>query len=100
MLSTVTLLHTHTVQMQEVRSSTTALARLCERLSAGCRWMVSGTPLFDGIDDLNGELHFLGVWPFSLRDAEDGFWVSRVWHRVACNAYGHAVLMGLAARRT
>ena len=51
-------------EMQEVRSSTTALARLCERLSAGTRWMVSGTPLFDGIDDLNGELNFLGIWPF------------------------------------
>ena len=36
--------------------------------------MVSGTPLHNSIDDLNGELAFLGVWPFCLLDSEDGFW--------------------------
>ena len=40
--------------------------------------MVSGTPLYDGIDDLNGELNFLQIWPFALRDAEDGFWQLKV----------------------
>ena len=34
--------------------------------------MISGTPLFSSIDDLNGELHFLGVWPFALPDSVDG----------------------------
>ena len=32
-------------EMQEVRSSTTELARKCERLSGGRRWMVSGAQL-------------------------------------------------------
>ena len=71
-------------EMQEVRSSTTALARLCEKLSATTRWMVSGTPLYEGIDDLNGELNFLQIWPFALRDAEDGFWhlkIGQPWER-------------------
>ena len=47
-------------------------------LSARARWMVSGTPLFSGLDDLNGELNFLGVIPFSCPDATDGFWASCV----------------------
>ena len=58
----------------QVRSSTTQLARVCRRLSSPLRWMVSGTPLHNSIDDLNGELAFLGVWPFCLLDSEDGFW--------------------------
>ena len=71
-------------EMQEVRSSTTQLALLCERLSASTRWMVSGTPLYDSIDDLNGELNFLKIWPFALRDKEDGFWANSIggpWER-------------------
>ena len=43
-------------EMQEVRSSTTQLARRCEALSADARWMVSGTPLYSSLDDLNGEV--------------------------------------------
>ncbi|KAK3270310.1 hypothetical protein CYMTET_21287 [Cymbomonas tetramitiformis] len=65
-------------EMQEIRSSGTRVAQLCEKLAAEARWMVSGTPLYTGIDDLNGELNFLGVIPFCLRDAEDGFWGLKV----------------------
>ena len=36
----------------QVRSSTTELAKKCERLHAPRRWMVSGTPLYDKISDL------------------------------------------------
>ena len=46
--------------------------------------MVSGTPLYTSIDDLNGELSFLGVLPFCLPDAIDGFWgacISEPWRR-------------------
>jgi hypothetical protein len=46
--------------------------------------MVSGTPLYTSIDDLNGELSFLGVLPFCLPDAVDGFWgacISDPWRR-------------------
>ena len=65
-------------EMQEIRSSTTELARLCKNLVSPKRWMISGTPIFDGIDDLNGELNFLGVQPFCLNDAQDGFWGRRI----------------------
>jgi hypothetical protein len=60
-------------EMQEVRSSTTELARKCERLCSPRRWMVSGTPLYDKISDLQGELYFLRVSPFGAGH-EDGFW--------------------------
>jgi len=65
-------------ECQEVRSSTTVLARTAASLQAGKRWMVSGTPMRDGVQDLNGSLMFLGVWPFSLSDKSDGFWAQRI----------------------
>ena len=68
-------------EMQEVRSSTTELAKKCERLTAARRWMVSGTPLYDKISDLQGELYFLRVSPFGAGH-EDGFWghvIGRPW---------------------
>jgi len=65
-------------EMQEVRSSTTELARACAGLRGEFRWMVSGTPFYMSIDDLNGELNFLGVQPFCLSDRIDGFWERRV----------------------
>jgi hypothetical protein len=40
--------------------------------------MVSGTPLINKIDDLNGELQFLKVWPFCLSDKDDGFWLQKI----------------------
>eukprot|EP00466_Bigelowiella_natans_P014167 jgi/Bigna1/43693/e_gw1.82.87.1 len=65
-------------EMQEVRSSTTELARSCAKLKAAFRWMVSGTPFYTSINDLNGELNFLGVQPFCLNDRVDGFWGRRI----------------------
>ena len=41
-------------ECQMVRSSTTQLAVACRCLTADFRWMVSGTPLHAGVDDLNG----------------------------------------------
>ena len=35
--------------------------------------MISGTPIFEGLDDLKGELNFLRIEPFSA-GTEDGFW--------------------------
>jgi len=59
-------------EMQEIRSSTTKLAQNCQELTGHRRWMLSGTPLFDGIQDLRGELCFLGLEPFSA-NSDDGF---------------------------
>lgn len=59
-------------EMQEIRSSTTVLAQNCQGLRGRRRWMVSGTPLFESIEDFKGELNFLGLEPFSAEN-EDGF---------------------------
>ena len=59
-------------EMQEIRSSTTAIAKNCEGLFSERRWMLSGTPIFEGITDLRGELCFLRVEPFSS-NLDDGF---------------------------
>jgi SNF2 family DNA or RNA helicase len=45
-------------EMQESRSTTTKIAKTCEKLNCNRRWMLCGTPLFDGIEDLRGELNF------------------------------------------
>ena len=59
-------------EMQEIRSSTTKTAKSCESLYSDRRWMLSGTPLYDGIGDFRGELNFLRLAPFSA-GSEDGF---------------------------
>ncbi|KAM3572300.1 hypothetical protein VYU27_005687 [Nannochloropsis oceanica] len=72
-------LHWHRVildECQEIRTSTSMIAKLCSSLMATHRWMVSGTPLFVSIDDLHGELQFLKVSPFSLQN--DGFWEAKI----------------------
>lgn len=33
-------------------------------LQATHRWMVSGTPIAASVDDVHGELQFLGIQPF------------------------------------
>ena len=79
-------------ECQEIRSSTSAIAKLCASLQANHRWMVSGTPLFSSIDDLHGELQFLAVSPFSL--AQDGFWETRI-----ANPFKRRTMMSLKLLR-
>ena len=77
-------------EMQEIRSSTTKIAKNCEQLHCDRRWMLSGTPIFGGIEDLKGELNFLRLEPFGA-SWEDGFfdfaikapWESKQPHAVA-----------------
>ncbi|KAG7355848.1 SNF2/helicase domain containing protein [Nitzschia inconspicua] len=59
-------------EMQEVRSHTSSISKNCNALTASRRWMLSGTPLFEGFSDLRGELCFLRLDPFDA-DSEDGF---------------------------
>ena len=92
-------------EMQEIRSSTTDLAKVCKKLSSDFRWMVSGTPLYTSLDDLNGELNFLGVTPFCLNDATDGFWGLRIrqpWNNQEENALDllHTLLDGIMIRHS
>lgn len=77
-------------EMQEIRSSTTKIAKNCEKLQCDRRWMLSGTPIYSGIEDLRGELNFLRLEPFGAA-WEDGFfdfaiqkpWESKEPHAVA-----------------
>jgi len=59
-------------EQQEIRSDTTRIARNCEGLDCHRRWMMSGTPIFSGIEDLRGELNFLRLSPYAAK-LEDGF---------------------------
>eukprot|EP00578_Thalassiosira_sp_NH16_P021382 CAMPEP_0181099756 /NCGR_PEP_ID=MMETSP1071-20121207/12826_1 /TAXON_ID=35127 /ORGANISM="Thalassiosira sp., Strain NH16" /LENGTH=1332 /DNA_ID=CAMNT_0023182433 /DNA_START=29 /DNA_END=4027 /DNA_ORIENTATION=+ len=59
-------------EQQEIRSSTTKIAQNCEGLDCHRRWMLSGTPIFEGIQDLRGELNFLRLVPYAAKH-EDGF---------------------------
>ena len=54
-------------EMQFMRSPTSAMARATRKLHAQFRWMISGTPIYTDLNDLNGELQFLGVIPFLFR---------------------------------
>ena len=83
-------------EMQEIRSSTTKLAQNCQHLTGHRRWMLSGTPLFDGIQDLRGELSFLGLEPFAASN-DDGFFdfcITQHWD--AKSHYGLDALKALA----
>ena len=59
-------------EMQEVRSWNTSISKACQELKSDRRWMLSGTPLWEGIQDFKGELCFLGLEPFAANN-EDGF---------------------------
>ena len=52
-------------EMQEIRSWTTTISKGCQRLQCNRRWMLSGTPITQSIDDFRGELCFLGLEPFA-----------------------------------
>lgn len=80
-------------EMQEIRSSTTKIAKNCDSLSCQRRWMLSGTPLFEGIGDLRGELNFLQLEPYAAR-LEDGFFDFSI-----TNHWQHHSLHGLETLR-
>jgi len=88
-------------EMQEIRSSTSLIAKNCEKLISERRWMLSGTPFFEGIDDLRGELNFLSVVPFCAK-LEDGFFDFAILdHWKQRSKYGRETLkiIGLLALR-
>jgi hypothetical protein len=84
-------------EMQQIRQSTSKIACNCEQLTCHRRWMLSGTPLFEGIDDLRGELNFLRLEPFSAA-LEDGFFkfaISNHWDRCDVTAFETIRVLGL-----
>jgi hypothetical protein len=88
-------------EMQEIRSSTTKIAKACEQLECDCRWMLSGTPLFEGIDDLRGELNFLRLAPFGAK-TEDGFFnfcIAKPWQEHDTHAIDMLKVLSLVLLR-
>jgi SNF2 family DNA or RNA helicase len=88
-------------EMQEIRSSTTKIAKNCDNLVCQRRWMLSGTPLFDGIDDLRGELQFLRLSPFAA-GLEDGFFkfsITSHWHNHSLHCLETLRILGLLILR-
>jgi hypothetical protein len=88
-------------EMQEIRSSTTKIAKNCDDLVCQRRWMLSGTPLFDGIDDLRGELQFLRLSPYAA-GLEDGFFkfsITNHWHRHSSHCLETLRILGLLILR-
>lgn len=83
-------------EMQEIRSWTTTLSKVVNNLQSDCRWMLSGTPLLDGVTDLRGELCFLGLEPFAA-NSDDGFFdfaIANHWEEKS--RYGLSVLKMMA----
>ena len=88
-------------EMQEIRSSTTKIAKNCDDLVCQRRWMLSGTPLFDGIDDLCGELQFLRLSPYAA-GLEDGFFkfsISNHWLHHSLHGLETLRILGLLILR-
>lgn len=88
-------------EMQEIRSSTTMIAKSCDKLLGTCRWMLSGTPLFDGIEDLKGELNFLSLEPYAAK-SEDGFFdfsITNHWTRHSQHGLDTLKILGLLMLR-
>ena len=60
-------------------SAMTQIARACKDLSRTHSWCMSGTPVGSVVDDLLGQLIFLGVEPYCSRgDNGDAFWEREV----------------------
>jgi hypothetical protein len=63
-------------EAQVMRRSMTQVARDALSLRADARFLMTGTPVTNSLNDISGELAFLKIWPFTLEN--DGFWESRV----------------------
>lgn len=88
-------------EQQNVRSSTTTIARNCEGLDCRRRWMLSGTPIFEGIEDLRGELNFLRLVPYGAY-SEDGFFdfsVTNHWRAHSMHGLETLRILGLLILR-
>ena len=79
-------------EMQEIRSWTTMISRQCEQLRSDRRWMLSGTPLWEGIQDFRGELCFLGLEPFAANNEDGYFDFAIANHWDARSKYGLDIL--------
>lgn len=59
-------------ESQVSRRSATTIAADLFNLKSGSRFLMTGTPFVNSLDDLKGQMAILRLWPFSLN--QDGFW--------------------------
>jgi hypothetical protein len=61
-------------EAQFLKNDVGKLAKTVANLDASHRWMMSGTPLTHRLEDLQGELSLLRVWPFTHGKGADAGW--------------------------
>ena len=66
-------------EAQYVRNDTAQIAQAVHVLEHDHTWMLSGTPLTNRLDDLQGILSLLRVWPFTLGAGSDAGWQNHFW---------------------
>ena len=68
-------------EIQFVRNDTSQIARAMHSLTSTHIWMLSGTPFTKNIDEMQGVLSLLRLWPFALSKGADqkGGWTNWFW---------------------
>lgn len=68
-------------EIQFVRNDTSQIARAMHSLTSTHIWMLSGTPFTKKIDEMQGVLSLLRLWPFALSKGADqkGGWTNWFW---------------------
>lgn len=69
-------------ESQVVRRSAAQVSNDVLNLRCDTRFLMTGTPLVNSINDLKGQLAFLKIWPFCLE--QDGFWDTFVNYPFRC----------------
>lgn len=70
-------------ESQVSRRSATIIAAELFNLNSRSRFLMTGTPFVNTLDDLKGQMSILRIWPFSLE--KDGFWEQYISSRVCDN---------------
>jgi len=69
-------------ESQKVQTPSTVIARSCVELSRVHSWLMSGTPVGNVVEDLLGQLLFLGVEPYCRMGKDvDNFWEREITGR-------------------
>jgi E3 ubiquitin-protein ligase SHPRH len=77
-------IHFHRMVIDEcqfVKNDTNVLAKAAAEVSVTSVWMLSGTPLTTKLEDLQGELTLLRVWPFVLSKGKETGWSNWFWEQ-------------------
>eukprot|EP00178_Gracilaria_changii_P003779 TRINITY_DN1570_c0_g1_i1.p1 TRINITY_DN1570_c0_g1~~TRINITY_DN1570_c0_g1_i1.p1 ORF type:complete len:1239 (+),score=192.08 TRINITY_DN1570_c0_g1_i1:276-3992(+) len=76
MLSMITWRRVILDEAQHTRRSSAQIARDVFNLRSNTRFLMTGTPVVNSLDDFKGELATLKIWPFTLEN--DGFWEQHI----------------------